>query len=155
MAAFHFRLQRLLALRRTERDARALELAQAQAELQAQNRQLQQSAAQRAQLLVTARGGPGAPVDVATWTALRADYQWARQNEADAVARWRQAAAQVERAQGAYLEARREQRVLDRLRQRRQKEWRAGQDAVAQAEADECASRRRDASPAVQRRGES
>ena len=152
MAAFQFRLQRLLALRRTERAARASELAQAQAELQSQHRQLEQSAAQRAQLLATAQGGPGTPVDVATWSARRADYQSARRLEADAVARWREAAAHVAQAQGAYLEARRGQRVLDRLRQRRHEEWRAGQASAAQAEADEFASRRRNAPPTAPRR---
>ncbi len=143
MAAFRFRLEQLLALRRVERDAQGAALARARAAEDGARRHLRETAAQRARLLAEARQGGGAPVDIEAWNAGRADYQGARTQEAAATDRLRAAEVDVQRAQGAYLEARREERVLGRLRERRREEWQASEAAADQAALDDIVGRRR------------
>lgn len=141
MAEFRFRLQQLLRLREAARNARAADLGQARAAEDGARARLAQDTAHRARLLADARG-PAAPVDIETWSAGRADYQGARQREAVAAQELSAAQQRVRQAQGDYLEARRAEEVLRRLRERRRAEWTAGEAALEQALLDEIAGRR-------------
>lgn|GEM_PF-4374513 len=142
MAAFRFRLQQLLQVRRAARDAQAAALSRARAAEDGARLRLEENAAHRERLLAEARGARAEPVDIDTWSAGRADYQGARRQEAASAEHLRAAEVDVRAAQGAYLDARREEQVLNRLRDRRQEEWRAGEAAAEQAALDDIAGRR-------------
>lgn len=142
MAAFHFRLQQVLGLFQVERDARAAALGRAQAALDGARRRRDDQMHALERRLEAARPGAGEPLDLDTWSAGRADYQGARRQEAAAVVDLQEAEAHADAAQGEYLDARRRQQILDRLRERRHQEWRAAEAAADQAVLDEAGGRK-------------
>jgi len=142
MAAFQFRLQRVLGLLQAERDARAAALGRAQAILSGAKDRREQQRAAREGRLQAARGATGERLDLDAWSSVQADYQGARRQEAQAAADLSLAEAATTAAQGEYLEARRRGAVLDRLRERRHQQWRQGEAAAEQAELDEAGGRK-------------
>ena len=142
MAAFRFRLQKLLDLALTQQRARAQELGVARASEQGAAVELDHSRERRLSHLDDLRQAPSdGRLDLDSWLAGRARYQGMRVDETAAAARLGMAQQEVSAAQGAFVEARREGAVLERLRDRREHGWRAGQAAADQAVLDEVAGR--------------
>lgn len=142
MAAFRFRLQKLLELAATTRQARARDLNAARAQEQGAALDLDRSQQLRLSHLDALRTTPAdGPLDLETWSAGRERYRDMRTLESDAAARLRGAEQAVSNAQGAFIAARREGAVLQRLRDRQQDAWRAEAAAAEQAVLDEVAGR--------------
>jgi len=126
MSSFHFRLQKVLAWRRTQ-----LELEDAK--LKRQIAVVAELDRVRAELEATAIRSE---VEVRNWSPLAgqdlaalAGYHVHVQNrEKDLATRRREALQQLEAQQQAMLEARRRCRLLERLEQRRHAEWQAAAD---------------------------
>jgi flagellar FliJ protein len=136
---FRFRLQRILDLRaRTERDAAsalvsAQEVADAarEAELQLQRQRAELAAAQRTP---EAEGTPVGALRNLSFLLERMDEQVAGAAQATAVAE-----GTVQQREDALRAAFRDRRTLDRLREKHQDAWRAGEVAQDRALMDEIA----------------
>jgi flagellar FliJ protein len=140
---FRFRLERLLRLReraerqqaqalgaalRTEQEQRAA-LDEARTRLERIGEQLEQSAAG------TQTAG--------TLRVLRLTVNAAAEDIEHAEARHEDASAQVEQEQTRFREARKERRVVERLRERRVSAWRTDEARQEQKDTDDVAQRRR------------
>ena len=142
MAAFRFRLQKLLDLATTRRQERARELGLARASEVGAERELDRSRQTRLSHLDALRGVPAqGSVDLDAWSAGWERYRNLRGDETAAAARLHTARTAVTTAQGAFVQARQEDGALQRLRDRRQQTWREGQAASEQAVLDEVAGR--------------
>lgn len=143
MADFRFRLASLMRLRESERDDRRESLAQAfradqmlqqnqeavQADLRENQRQVQQCAA------------PG-PISVESLLG-RHRYELVLQAQLRQIQRQRQAiAAEIERRRQALVEADRELKILEKLRERHLQEYRFQQEKLELRQLDEIALRR-------------
>lgn len=142
MAGFRFRLQRLLDLRAAGTRERAADLGSARAQEAGAARAAEDAAATGARALCDLRQDGGAPLDPQAWEAGLACYRGLRGAERAARADLHAAQAATEAARGAFLEARRDEAVLQRLRQRRRAEWEAAAAAADQAVLDEAGGRR-------------
>ncbi len=142
MAAFRFRLQKLLDLATTSRQERARELGVARASESGAERELDRSRELRRSHLDALRDVPAqGRLDLDAWSAGWQRYRDLQGDEAAAAARLHTARAAVTTAQGAFAQARQQDDVLQRLRDRRHQAWREGQSAVEQAMLDEVGGR--------------
>ena len=118
MSAFHFRLATLLRLREATRDQRRVELAEAQRTDAELERQLARLAVERQQLQCECRtaAGPGA-VDLPRLMEAQQYAAALRGEEADLRRQRETLAAEIERLRQAELEADREVRTLEKLRE--------------------------------------
>lgn len=145
MEGFRFRLQRLLDLRLAQTEHTARELGTARAAEDGATQSLAAAAAQRQEQLSSLREAPAAqPLELDAWEAVRAGYDSARRAEDAARTQLESAQDRVAVARGVFLQARREQQALDRLRQRRHGDWSAEQAAAEQAALDDSAGRGRE-----------
>jgi flagellar FliJ protein len=119
MAAFHFRLETLLRLRMAERDQRRADLAKALRAEEVLQNELQQIETEQTQMLgvVRDRSAPGtADVDALLRTNR---YQLVlKARRAQLQQQLSQVRAEIERRRQALLEADRQVRVLEKLRER-------------------------------------
>ena len=143
MRAFSFRLERLRTLAEGERRARAQDLAAAQAQAEtARGDVARQEAARRAHLEEARTPADPVRLDLDQWSAGQANYQVLRDRQVQAEYRLAAASQEVEEARGAYLEARRSGRTLERVRARRKAVWDGEAQRVEQAAIDEQNTRR-------------
>ncbi len=148
MAGFRFRLQRLLDVRQAGTRDRARDLGAARAAESGAAGRADETARWGMEHLARLRGEAGVlPLDLDAWQAGRDRYRSLRGAEAEARAELRQAQQRTDAARGAFLDARKDERVLERLRERRQGEWEVRAAAAAQAALDEAAARRGPAAP--------
>lgn len=138
MRAFSFRLERLKTLAEGERRMRAQELAAAHAAAETARGELERQEAARRAHLEDART-PAAPVrlDLDQWSAGQANYQLLRGRQVQAEYRLAAAHRDVEEARGAYMEARRSGRTLERVREKRKAVWDTDAQRSEQAALDE------------------
>jgi len=123
MTAFHFRLEKVLALRRTQlelEDARLKRQIAMVAELDRTRAQLEATAIQSEEEV---RGW--SPLPGQALAALANFHAYTRHRADELTAQRRQAVGQLQAQQLVLLEARRRCRLLERLEQRKRAEWQA------------------------------
>ena len=124
MRTFSFRLERLRTLAEGERQLRAQELASAQAVAASAREELERRAqARRAHLEEAREPDRPEPLDLDQWSAGQANYQLLRGSELQAAHQLAAARDEEDAARGAYLEARKQDRTLERVRERRKAAW--------------------------------
>ena len=140
MSTFHFRLTTLLRLRETARDERRVELAEAQrtdTELQRQLARLEMERRQVQRQCRTA-AGPGA-VDLPCLVEAQQYDSALRVQETEFRRQRESLAAEIDRCRQAVLEADREVRTLEKLRQTQSQAHRQEEDRQEGKRLDEAA----------------
>lgn len=137
---FRFRLQRLQRVAEARERWRAELLAAARAREEAARAQAQRAAGRESARLAAIRQSKAA-LDPGTWLADRVAFAQSRGAARQAAGALEQTGAALGASRAAYLDARRASEVLARLRQRRWRQWRAGQQAAEQRALDEVAVR--------------
>lgn len=140
MSKFHFRLATLLKLRETARDERRMELAEAHRADAELERRLEQLDAQRKQLQRECReaAGPG-PIDLRRLIEAQR-YASTLRARVDEVQRQRQTLAmEIDRRRQAAIEADREVRTLEKLRNHQAQAHRQQDDRQEAKRLDEAA----------------
>jgi hypothetical protein len=135
MKDFRFSLQKVLQWRQTELELREIQCKRRAAEVAALDgaREGLRSAADRAEREIRKRDA----VDGSDLAALGSFRQQVKKKDGELAARRSEAQKKLEEERRAMMEARRRCRLLERLGERRRKEWEAGRDKEVEETAAE------------------
>lgn len=139
--AFRFRLQRILELRERELRDRRLELARAQRDENDANQRLDSAREERAardRALCTVDPGPLSPLEL---QARHAATEAHERREQQLTLALQQIRARVQMAREAAVEAHRQVRILETLRDKARDRWRGEIEAQERREQDDIQSR--------------
>ncbi|MDX1947351.1 MAG: flagellar export protein FliJ [Pirellulaceae bacterium] len=141
MSTFRFRLETLLRLRTAERDERRADLAKAQRALAVLQGQADDIDLQRGELATQTRqlSSPG-EADIDALVRTHRHELVLRTQRAHVAGQLTQVAAELERRRQVLVEADRQVRVLEKLRQRQQAAHRQRQDKLEMKQLDEQAA---------------
>jgi flagellar FliJ protein len=140
---FRFRLQRVLDLREQHEKDRARSLGEAQSDEQRQRERLEEAASRLESAAASVRGKAAVePVPAGTLRNLGLAVEAAQENVNRAEDRHREAQANVEEERARFHEARKDRRVVERLRERREETWTEEATRADQKEIDQIAARR-------------
>lgn len=143
MSPFRFRLDRMLRLREHEEEERARTLAGARDEERTERERVDRANQRLTEAGAAAVPKPGATATAGAMSMQRLTVDAAQHAVETSTAAHQEAAARVVREEEGFGEARKDRRVLERLRERRLGAWRTEEDRIEQGTIDEQALVRR------------